>query len=55
MYISVVKGKNRNPIKGHHSVLNTSKRELWNSHIKNKMNLGENKSKNANAINIILK
>jgi len=49
-YISVVNGKNKKPMNGHQKVLNASIRELLNNHIKNRMNLGEKSSSNANAI-----
>lgn len=53
-YISVVKGKNKKPINGHQNVLKASSRELLNSHIINRMNLGERAKSKANSIRNIV-
>jgi len=53
MYISVVKGRNRKPMKGSQKPLKASKRELAKSHMKNRMNRGDRASRKARIINNI--
>lgn len=55
IYISVVKGRNRNPRNGNQKPLNASRRELANSHMKNIINLGDIASSKARIMNNILR